>query len=144
MSIALCGDGKDSVKRQMQHPVILSEKIRRAWDLSSAVLLLASCCPLLDLFCFWFFEAIQVHKNAVSISPRSWFCLCCKAKGTISWGPAASSSGLVPSQGVGEQWRHANRAFSFPSLLPLPSVPLCVLHICKGRQRTNPLRAVGG
>lgn len=54
MSRALCGDGKDSVKRQMQHPVILAEEIRGGWDLSSAVLLLASCCPLLGLFCFAF------------------------------------------------------------------------------------------
>lgn len=58
---------KDSIKRQMQHPVILSEEIRRGWDLSSAVMLLALCCPLLDLFCFAFgslkqYKCIQMQQ----------------------------------------------------------------------------------
>lgn len=48
LPITLSGDGEVSVKWQMQQPVILSEEIRHGWDLSSAVLALASCCPLLD------------------------------------------------------------------------------------------------
>lgn len=61
--------------------------------------------------------------------------MCCKAKGTISWGPAAGSS-LCPHRELVSNGDTQTGLSPF-LLCSLYLQFLCVLHICKGRHRVQ-------